>query len=104
MSTARYDILRVRVTAKDADTLRALLREVRPDVGGTPTRGPDGRYSIDAYVPSDQVAALKRVGVTVEEVENASEAGRLAQAQVGEGDRFAPADAYPHGLAVKVRD
>ncbi|MFI6849605.1 hypothetical protein OG535_03910 [Kitasatospora sp. NBC_00085] len=104
MSTPRYDILRVRVTAKDADTLRALLREVRPDVGGHPTREPDGRCSIDAYVPSDQVTALEREGVTVEEIQNASEAGRLAQAQVGEGDRFAPADARPRGLAVKVRD
>lgn len=104
MSTPRYDILRVRVTAEDAETLRTLLREVHPDVGGHPTRGADGRCNIDTYVPSDQVAVLEREGVTVEKVGNASEAGRLAQAQVGTGDRFAAESARPRGLAVKVKD
>jgi hypothetical protein len=104
MSTARYDILRVRITAKDAETLRTLLREARPDVGGRPSLGEDGRCSIDAYVPSDRVPALRREGVHLEEVEYASAAGRRAQADVGKGDRFAPDDAYPRGLAEKVKD
>ncbi|MCX5214583.1 hypothetical protein OG689_35915 [Kitasatospora sp. NBC_00240] len=104
MSTTRYDILHVRVIAEDAETLRALLRDARPDVGGRPSQGEDGRVSIDAYVPSDQVSALEREGVHLEEIENASEAGRRAQAEVGVGDRFAPDDACPRGLAEKVKD
>ncbi|MQS10913.1 hypothetical protein F7Q99_01110 [Streptomyces kaniharaensis] len=96
-----HDILRVRVTARDADTLRALLREVRPDVGGRPSIAADGTVSIDAYVPDDRIPALEREGVTVTRVGNASAAGRAAQAEVGEGDRFAPADAVPRGLAAK---
>ncbi|MEU9080524.1 hypothetical protein ACFYUY_29835 [Kitasatospora sp. NPDC004745] len=99
---SRPDILRLRVTAKDADTLRTLLRETRPDVGGRPYVEADGRVSIDAYVPDDRVAALQRDGVSVTRIGNASEAGRAAQAEVGEGDRFAPADAVPRGLAAKL--
>lgn len=96
----RHDILRLRVTAKDADTLLALLRETRPDTGGRPHVEPDGRISIDAYVPDDRVAGLEREGVSVTRIGNASEAGRAAQAEVGTGDRFA--DAVPHGLAAKL--
>ncbi|WP_316527757.1 hypothetical protein [Kitasatospora brasiliensis] len=99
---SRPDILRLRVTAKDRETLRALLREARPDVGGRPHVEADGRVGIDVYAPADQVQALEREGVTVTRIGNASEAGRAAQADVGGGDRFAPADAVPHGLAEKI--
>ncbi|MGW2251183.1 hypothetical protein ACWCXH_13375 [Kitasatospora sp. NPDC001660] len=95
------DILRVRVTARDADTLRALLREVRPDTGGRPSIAPDGSVSIDAYVPDQRIPALEREGVTVTRVGNASAEGRAAQAQVGTGNRFA-AGAVPRGLATKL--
>ncbi|MGW2378426.1 MULTISPECIES: hypothetical protein [Kitasatospora] len=98
----RPDILRLRVTAKDADTLRALLRETRPDTGGRPRVEPDGRVGIDVYAPEDQAASLEREGVTVTVIGNASEAGRAAQAEVGTGDRFAAADAVPRGLAAKL--
>ncbi|MET8627029.1 hypothetical protein ABZW30_25240 [Kitasatospora sp. NPDC004669] len=98
----RPDILQLRVTAKDADTLRALLRETRSDVGGRPHVEADGSVGIDVYAPEHQIAALEREGVTVTRIGNASEAGRAAQAEVGTGDRFAPADAVPHGLAEKI--
>ena len=52
--SSEYTILRVRVTAKDADTLRALLRDSRPDLGYSDQlqrvftkglqRNPDDRY------------------------------------------------------------
>ncbi|MFJ9442099.1 hypothetical protein ACIRRH_09515 [Kitasatospora sp. NPDC101235] len=96
------DILRLRVTAKDPETLRALLRDTHPDVGGRPHVEEDGRIGIDVYAPADQVPALEREGITVTRVGNASEAGRAAQAEVGVGDRFAPADAVPRGLATKL--
>ncbi|TJZ59171.1 hypothetical protein FCH28_03465 [Streptomyces piniterrae] len=103
MST--YEILRVRVTAKDAETLRALLREARPDVGGRPRQGDDGSFSIEAYVTPEQTAALEREGVSLTTLdEDAAATGRERQAEVGEGDRFAPEDAVPHGLALKVTD
>ncbi|MBD0695967.1 hypothetical protein [Streptomyces sp. CBMA123] len=96
----RPDILRLRVTAKDAETLLALLRDTRPDTGGHPQPEPDGRIGIDVYAPDAQVAALEREGVTVTRLGNASEDGRAAQAEVGAGDRFAAA--VPHGLAAKL--
>ncbi|MFE6051589.1 hypothetical protein ACFQ6N_12565 [Kitasatospora sp. NPDC056446] len=96
----RPDVLRLRVTAEDAETLRALLRDTRPDVGGRPHIEPDGSVGIDVYAPEDRVAALEREGVTVTRTGNASAAGRAAQQEVGTGDRFA-AGAVPHGLAAK---
>ncbi|WP_329403934.1 hypothetical protein [Streptomyces melanogenes] len=103
MSTARQ-LLRVRVTAKDAETLRTLLREARPDVGGRPRQGEDGTCSIEAYASPDEAEALEREGVSVTIVEDATATGRARQAEVGEGDRFAPDDAVPRGLALKVKD
>ncbi|MFJ6380779.1 hypothetical protein ACIQI7_12395 [Kitasatospora sp. NPDC092039] len=96
------DILRLRVTAKDPETLRALLRETRSDVGGRPRVEADGSVGIDVYATAAQVPALEREGVTVTWTGNASEAGRAAQADIGSGDRFAPDDAVPHGLAAKT--
>ncbi|MET8752783.1 hypothetical protein ABZW32_22195 [Streptomyces sp. NPDC004667] len=104
MSHHEYPILRVRVTARDADTLRALLRETRPDVGGRVRRHEDGSCTIDAYVPADQADAFERDGVTAAIVEDATATGRARQAEVGRGDRFAPEDAVPQGLALKVND
>ncbi|MEV4871910.1 hypothetical protein [Streptomyces syringium] len=102
--SSEYTILRVRVTAKDADTLRALLRDSRPDVGGRVLQNEDGSLTFDAYVSPEQGEALAREGVSVETVEDATATGRARQAEVGEGDRFAPEDAVPEGLALKVRD
>lgn len=104
MSTDPYELLRVRVTAKDAETLRTLLREARPDIGGRPRRGEDGSFSIDAYVSPDAAEDLEREGVVVTTLEDAAATGRARQAEVGVGDRFAAADAVPRGLALKVKD
>ncbi|GHI03224.1 hypothetical protein AQI88_01535 [Streptomyces cellostaticus] len=102
MSSTSQPVLRVRVTAQDAETLRALLRDARPDVGGRPRRADDGSCSIEAYATAEQATALEREGVSVTTIENATATGRARQAEVGKGDRFAPADAVPHGLAVKA--
>ncbi|MFE2474868.1 hypothetical protein [Streptomyces sp. NPDC059389] len=104
MPTGYTTVLRVRVTAKDAETLRALLRDARPDVGGRIGRNPDGSLGFDAYVSPEQAEDLAREGVSVETVEDATATGRARQAEVGEGDRFAPDDAVPQGLALKVQD
>ncbi|MFD9127410.1 hypothetical protein [Kitasatospora sp. NPDC059571] len=96
------DILRLRVIADDLKTLRALLRETHSDVGGRPHHEADGRIGVDVYTTADRIPDLEREGVTVTRTGNASEAGRAAQAEVGDGDRFAPADAVPRGLAAKI--
>ncbi|WP_030056846.1 MULTISPECIES: hypothetical protein [Streptomyces] len=96
------DILRLHVTAKDPEALRALLRDTRADVGGRPHVETDGRIGVDVYTTADRIPDLEREGVTVTRTGNASEAGRAAQAEVGSGDRFAPDDAVPHGLAAKL--
>ncbi|GGQ65439.1 hypothetical protein [Streptomyces asoensis] len=100
--SSEHSTLRVRVTARDADTLRTLLRETRPDVGGRVRRDEDGRFGVDAFVSAEQAEALDREGVTVTVHEDATAGGRARQAEVARGDRFAPEDAVPHGLARKV--
>ncbi|MFJ5549134.1 hypothetical protein [Streptomyces sp. NPDC093225] len=102
--SSEYTTLRVRVTARDPDTLRALLRETRPDVGGRVRQAEDGSCTFDAYVGPQEAEALERDGVTVTVVEDATAVGRARQAEVGEGDRFAPQDAVPQGFALKVKD
>ncbi|MEU1818946.1 hypothetical protein ABZ543_27735 [Streptomyces roseifaciens] len=102
--SSEYTILRVRVTAKDADTLRALLSDSRPDVGGRILQNEDGSLTFDAYVTPEQGEALDREGVSAVTVEDATATGRARQAEVGEGDRYAPEDEVPQGLALKVRD
>ncbi|MFF5447683.1 hypothetical protein [Streptomyces sp. NPDC012888] len=97
-------ILRVRVTARDPDTLRNLLREAHPDVGGRVQQAADGTCTIDAYVTPEAAEALPREGVTVTTVEDATAVGRARQAEVAEGNRFAPEDAVPQGLGLKVQD
>ncbi|MEU6592015.1 hypothetical protein ABZ923_22775 [Streptomyces sp. NPDC046881] len=102
MSSTPQTVLRVRVTTRDVETLRALLRDVRPDVGGLARRADDGSCTIEAYVSPEQAEALAREGVSVTRLEDATAVGHDRQAEVGHGDRFAPADAVPHGLADKV--
>ncbi len=50
----------------------------------------------------DQAETLRREGVSVTAIEDVTAKGQDRQAEVGRGDRFAPADAVPHGLADKV--
>ncbi|MFJ3203003.1 hypothetical protein [Streptomyces sp. NPDC086989] len=102
--SSEYTVLRVRVTAEDAETLRDLLRDHRPDIGGRVRQNADGSLTFDAYVSPEQREALARDRVSLETVEDATATGRARQAEVGEGDRFAPEDAVPQGLALKVRD
>jgi hypothetical protein len=99
-----HRLMRVRVTARDADTLRALLREKRPGTGGGHRHGPDGTVSTDAYVPEPLVDGLRREGVRVEVIEDATATGRARQAEVGQGNRFTGADTVPTGLGDKVED
>lgn len=95
--------LRVRVTARDADTLRAVLLDTQPD-RAHPRQLDDRSWCVDAYVTAEQAADLQREGVYVTTVEDATTVGRARQAEVGKGDRFAAPDAFPHGLADKLRD
>jgi hypothetical protein len=102
MSSTPQPVLRARVTARDVETLRALLRDIHPDVGGLAHRSDDGSCTIEVYVSPEQAEALHREGVSVTPIEDVTPAGRARQAEVGRGDRFAPAEAVPHGLADKL--
>ncbi|MEU6665183.1 hypothetical protein [Streptomyces sp. NPDC046727] len=102
MSSSPQPILRVRVTARDVETLRALLREAHPDVGGLARRADDGSCSVVAYVSPEEAEALQRDGVSVTVTGDVTAEGQARLAEVGHGDRFAPADAVPHGLADKI--
>ncbi|MEU7639700.1 MULTISPECIES: hypothetical protein [unclassified Streptomyces] len=102
----RENILHVRVTAADAETLRTLLREEPLDVGGRPreTPGPGNEMTIEAYVPRGRAGRLERAGVSVDVLRDATETGRARQAEVGHGDRFADPDEVPYGLGKMVKE
>ncbi|HEX3463625.1 MAG TPA: hypothetical protein VHS78_06180 [Candidatus Elarobacter sp.] len=100
----RKAVLRVLVTAKDRATMLALLRDQRPDIGGTPKVSPDGAVRIDVYVPEDRVEALKRDGVSVQIVGDQSAATRERQKEVGTGNRFETGDPVPRGLGAKIKE
>jgi hypothetical protein len=96
-------LMRVRLTADDAEPLRALLREKRHGVAA-PKRTAEGRVSVDAYVPEPEIDDLRREGISVEVLEDATATGLARQAEVGTGNRFAAEEALPTGLGEKLKD
>jgi hypothetical protein len=95
-------ILRVRITARDDEAIRALLRKRRLDVAGGVKRDENGVVGIDAYVPENELAELADEPVDVEVVDDATATGQARQAEVGIGNRFAERGALPHGLGRKI--
>jgi hypothetical protein len=95
-------ILRVRITARDDEAIRALLRKRRLDVAGGVKRDENGVAGIDAYVPENELAQLADEPVDVEVVDDATATGRARQAEVGIGNRFAEPGVVPHGLGRKI--
>ncbi|MEK2478917.1 hypothetical protein ACH4YO_37770 [Streptomyces noursei] len=102
----RENILHVRVTADDAETLRTLLREESLDIGGRPrgTTGPGNEMTIEAFVPRGKADRLAREGVSVDVLRDATETGRARQAEVGRGNRFADPQEVPYGLGEMLKD
>lgn len=101
---ASDNILRILITAREKQALSALLREHPLDLScGGPQRREGGAVSVEAYVPEDQVDSLRRYGVNIEILDDASATGRERQKEVGKGNRF-EGKKVPRGLGRKVKD
>jgi hypothetical protein len=97
-------ILRLLITARDAETLRALLREHPLDLScGGPKQHEGGAVSVEAYVPENQVDRLRQHGMKIDILDDASATARARQAEVGQGNRFAGENRVPRGLGRKVK-
>src|SRR5216684_5679931 len=77
---ARY---RVTVTGKNYDEMADLVRKYKLNIAGhTGKKAGGGRYVVDAFADSDQIATLKSAGYGVDVHEDVQEAGMVRQAEV----------------------
>ena len=100
-------IFHVEITAGSLADLKAFTDEVQPDdLGCRPVvRRRGAEFVVDAYLPEEQLDAARgsrsASGVSLEVVENVTEAGLQRQQEVGEGNRFAARGEVPRGLGRK---
>ena len=100
-------IFHIEITAGTLADLKAFTDEMQlDDLGCRPVvrrRGAD--FVVDAYLPEEQLDAARgsraASGVSLEVVENVTEAGLHRQREVGEGNRFAARGQVPRGLGRK---
>lgn len=98
-------VMRILITARDAAALSALLREHLLDMScGGPRKDRSGIVRVEAYVPEDRIERLKRDGVTIDIIEDATAAVRARQQEVGKGNRFEGENRVPRGLGRKIKD
>jgi len=77
---ARY---RVTVAGKNYDEMADLVRKYKLNIAGhTGKNVGGGRYVVDAFADSDQIATLKSAGYGVDVHEDVQEAGTMRQAEV----------------------
>ncbi len=102
---AAGDLYRVRLEAASLSQLRALVDATATDLGCRAVARPtDDGFTVDVYVPEEHLGEVQNrseAGGTATVVENASEAGRGQQAEVGSGNRFAARSEIPRGLGIK---
>jgi hypothetical protein len=98
------ETMRILITAKDGDTLRALLRGRELDLAcGGPKQREGGAVSIEAYVPEDRIDQLRVPGVKIDILGDETATARERQKQVGKGNRF-EGGVVPRGLGRKVKE
>jgi hypothetical protein len=85
------------------ETVTELLRRFDLDVGDRPHVEPtaEGRGTLYAFAPQEQIREIEAAGYTIEVGENVSETGRQRMAEVSEGDRFEGGRIQPRGLGRK---
>jgi hypothetical protein len=99
-------VFRVRLEAATLADLRAFTDEVDADLGcrAVAKRSGEG-FTIDVHLPESRLESARssraagQVNLTV--LENETETGRLRQAEVGSGNRFAARGEVPRGLGRK---
>jgi hypothetical protein len=100
-------VFHVEIAAGSLADLKAFTDEVQPDdLGCRPVvRRRGEQFVVDAYLPEAKLDAARGSraagGVSLEVVENVTEAGLQRQQEVGEGNRFAARGEVPRGLGRK---
>ena len=101
-------VFHVEIKAGSLADLRAFTDEMQPeDLGCRPVvRRRGAEFVVDAYLPEEQLNAARGTraagGVSLEVVENVTEAGVQRQREVGEGNRYATREGtVPRGLGRK---
>jgi hypothetical protein len=98
------EVMRILITAKDGNTLRALLRGRELDLNcGGPKEREGGAFSIEAYVPEDRIDELRVPGVKIDILGDETATARERQKQVGKGNRF-EGGVVPRGQGRKVKE
>ncbi|WP_051970879.1 hypothetical protein [Kitasatospora azatica] len=92
-------IFRARIGSVDRALLHSVIETHRLDVAGGLRREESGEVATDAYATEEVLQQLRRQGISVQVVENATETGRSRQAEVGKGNRFAKG-AVPRGTGL----
>jgi hypothetical protein len=100
------NILRILITARDDQAMLALLRRLRLDLScGGPKRHEGGGLSVEAYIPSGQLDEIKKYGVKVDVLDDASATARARQQEVGKGNRYSERqNRVPRGLGRKTKE
>lgn len=101
-------VFHVEIKAGSLTDLKAFTDEMQPeDLGCRPVvRRRGAEFVVDAYLPEEQLNTARRSraagGVSLEVVENVTEAGLQRQREVGEGNRFTTrGENIPRGLGRK---
>jgi hypothetical protein len=105
---AEGPVFHVEIAAGSLADLKDFTDQMQPDdLGCRPVARRRGeKFVVTAYLPEAQLEAARgsraASNVSLEVVENVTEAGRQRQQEVGEGDRFATrGDVVPRGLGRK---
>lgn len=99
-------ILHIQVEAPTLEQLKAFTDEIKPDLGcRAVARQVAGKFVVNIYVPEAQLEAARASraahDVALYVIENATEAGRERQREVGEANRFEARSEVPRGLGRK---
>ena len=101
---ANDKILRILITARDKQTLSALLRENPLDLACAGPRRQKEGVGVEAYVPESQLDRLRRHAVKIDILDDASATARARQEEVGRGNRFEGEHRVPRGVGRKVKE
>ena len=99
---SRPPVMKIELRAPNLDALSDLAKKL-PFLtdAEVPRRTPGGTFRVRTYVSSDLLGEIERTGAVFEVIENATEAGKVLQQQIGRGDRFAGGKIVPRGLGKK---
>ena len=77
------------ITGDSYEAMLDLVRKYHVDVlDHGQNAGPEGRYSVEAFMESKQIESLKALGYKIEEHGDIDEIAKRRQAEVGVGDRY----------------